>query len=301
MASSRASRAACVHAHAKGGLGFAGMRDETGLVGAQEFDRLGARRPRRERLRPRGVALRLGGHLRQGGERAAGTRRGREGVHGEVGRLGVLPVGRHRAVGERRPDDDVGRLVEPELRVAVGEARGADEHRHPRVCPRRGRRTAARRAPRLVAAATGAAAAGGAAGDAATDVVAGNGTGAAAAARAARCGSISARISSRPIGPRRYESAQRDLQQQRRRVVDVVQQEHALLEAREQPVQPLPVEALPRSGRDPFESVEHARLVALGLQAAEEPGAGIGQRLVVEVDRILRRRARSPGRTRAPA
>ena len=63
--------------------------------------------------------------------------------------------------------------------------------------------------------------------------------------------------------------------------------------------------AVARSNRPaaaaPFEPVEHPRLVALGLQPAEEPGAGVRQALVIEVDRILRRQHARRGRTPAPA
>ena len=65
----------------------------------------------------------------------------------------------------------------------------------------------------------------------------------------------------------------------------VVHQEHALLERRQRLVQCAAVEA----ARDSLQAVEHAALVALGLQLAEKPGAGVRQRLVVQVDRVLRR------------
>ena len=68
------------------------------------------------------------------------------------------------------------------------------------------------------------------------------------------------------------------------RLVDVVHQEHAALEARQRGVELLAVE--PR--RHAFEPVEHARLVAFGLQLAEEPRAGVRQPFVVEVHRVLR-------------
>ena len=38
-----------------------------------------------------------------------------------------------------------------------------------------------------------------------------------------------------------------------------------------------------------LEAVEHALLVAVGLQAADEPGARVAEALVVEIDWILRR------------
>ena len=71
-------------------------------------------------------------------------------------------------------------------------------------------------------------------------------------------------------------------------VVHAVQQEHPLLEAGEQPVEPAAIERPARRRRRPFEPVEHAGLVPRRLQAAEEPDAGVGKPLVVEIDRILR-------------
>ena len=41
--------------------------------------------------------------------------------------------------------------------------------------------------------------------------------------------------------------------------------------------------------RRPLEAIEHAGLVAVGLQAAQPPGADVRQALVVEIHRILGR------------
>src|SRR5262249_59441307 len=39
---------------------------------------------------------------------------------------------------------------------------------------------------------------------------------------------------------------------------------------------------------DAFESVDETALVAVGLQLADEPRAGVGERFVIEIDGILR-------------
>ena len=68
----------------------------------------------------------------------------------------------------------------------------------------------------------------------------------------------------------------------------VVHQEHAAAQAGEHLLHPVAVERLPRLGGCPLEPLDDARLVPLGLQPAEEPRAGVRQRLVVEVHRVLR-------------
>ena len=67
----------------------------------------------------------------------------------------------------------------------------------------------------------------------------------------------------------------------------IAHQEHAAREARQQTVEFTAVETGVLAG--PFETIDQARLVAFGLQAAKPPGADVGQPLVVEVDRVLRR------------
>ena len=70
---------------------------------------------------------------------------------------------------------------------------------------------------------------------------------------------------------------------------------------RQQSVGRRAVEAVAGGGVRAFEAVEQPRLVALGLQPAQKPRAGVGERLVVEIDRILRRQRHARARTRAPA
>ena len=71
--------------------------------------------------------------------------------------------------------------------------------------------------------------------------------------------------------------------------VDVVHQEHAAIERGESRLHLLPIERRPRFGRGAFQSLDHAGLVALRLQSAEKPGAGVRKSLVIEIDRVLRR------------
>ena len=65
----------------------------------------------------------------------------------------------------------------------------------------------------------------------------------------------------------------------------VVQQEASLAEARDRTFHSLFVEIATAGALEPL---HNAGLVAFGLQAPDEPGAGIGQALVIEVDRVLR-------------
>ncbi len=64
-----------------------------------------------------------------------------------------------------------------------------------------------------------------------------------------------------------------------------LEQELALLEAADRRVERGDVDAA--GGR--AQALEHALLVPLGLEPADEPAAGVRHRLVVEVDRVLRR------------
>ena len=68
-------------------------------------------------------------------------------------------------------------------------------------------------------------------------------------------------------------------------LVDRVEEEPPLAEAGEQALHPPGVEV---GGGGALEAGHHPRLVALGLQPADEPRPGVRQRLVVEVDRVLR-------------
>ena len=65
-----------------------------------------------------------------------------------------------------------------------------------------------------------------------------------------------------------------------------VQQEDALAESCNGLFHRIPVERLPTACA--FEAFHHAHLVTFGLQATDEPGTGVRQSAVVEVDRILR-------------
>ena len=81
-------------------------------------------------------------------------------------------------------------------------------------------------------------------------------------------------------GPARLEG-------HRRVLVHVVHEEHPLAQAGQGLLHLLAVEAALGARRHSFQSLEQAVLVPLGLQAADEPGAGVGQALVVEVHRVL--------------
>ena len=93
-------------------------------------------------------------------------------------------------------------------------------------------------------------------------------------------------IWSRESGPRRYDSVQRVWNTVGAASWTLCIRKTRFVERRQHAVG---LGAIERRRCRPFEAVEHARLVALGLQPAEEPGAGVGEPLVVEVDRVLRR------------
>ena len=120
---------------------------------------------------------------------------------------------------------------------------------------------------------------------------------AASAGWAAGCRRQRANLVSRERSPQ-VRQRPAGLEHDGRLVVDVVQEEHALVERRQQAVR---LRAIDRPGRGALEPVEHARLVALGLQPAEEPRPRVGEALVVEVDRILRGEHDARARTRGPA
>ena len=83
--------------------------------------------------------------------------------------------------------------------------------------------------------------------------------------------------------------------------VDVVHQKHAAAERGERRFHLSAIEGGPGLGRRPFQPFEHARLVTLGLQPTQKPGARVGQSLVVEIDRVLRRQHARPTRRPGPA
>ena len=70
-------------------------------------------------------------------------------------------------------------------------------------------------------------------------------------------------------------------------LVHVVHQEDAFAESGQDFFDPAPVEGA--AGRRALEPRHDAVLVAFGLEPADEPGPGVGQALVVEVDRVLGR------------
>ncbi|OQA37873.1 MAG: hypothetical protein BWY52_03324 [Chloroflexi bacterium ADurb.Bin325] len=71
--------------------------------------------------------------------------------------------------------------------------------------------------------------------------------------------------------------------------MDVVEQEDAALQRGDQAIQLAPVHACARLGQRALQPVEQPLFVAIGLQLADEPGPGVGQPLVIEIDRVLRR------------
>ncbi len=67
----------------------------------------------------------------------------------------------------------------------------------------------------------------------------------------------------------------------------VVHQEDAVAETGKRLLHSPLIEFLSGTGRGSFQSFKHSRLVALRLQSSDEPGAGIGQPLIVEIDGVL--------------
>ena len=70
--------------------------------------------------------------------------------------------------------------------------------------------------------------------------------------------------------------------------VDIVHHEDPLAEAGESLFHCVPVESGRGRRRGALEPLQHPGLIALGLQAPEKPRAGVGERLVVEIRRVLR-------------
>jgi hypothetical protein len=68
--------------------------------------------------------------------------------------------------------------------------------------------------------------------------------------------------------------------------VDVVQEELPLSEARQQMIDARAIQRA--AGGGALEAVEDARLIAIRLQPAQHPRACVGERLVIEVDGVLR-------------
>ncbi len=67
-----------------------------------------------------------------------------------------------------------------------------------------------------------------------------------------------------------------------------MEEKHAGIEPGQEALESGAVEAGTLSSGGAFEAFEDAGLVALGLEPADEPGADVGQALVIEIDRILR-------------
>jgi len=69
--------------------------------------------------------------------------------------------------------------------------------------------------------------------------------------------------------------------------VDIVHEKDTITEASEKLFHPLFIELLPRACRCAFQSFQHASLVSFGLQPSDEPGAGIRQAFVIQIDGVL--------------
>ena len=278
------------------GLGLPGVRDEllpTGL--RRELYGLGLVQPVGVVLRPVRVRLRVARGRRQIVERRAVARRRFEiGCRdGEVG--GAVPVDRDRAVGECRQARVVARLVDLRLLIEQPHAGDADQRRH--VGERRaGGRGAAQR---QIGGATPLGSAGAVAAATATGApaVAAPGPrarrprgrrGAAGEGSAAFSGSMSDVICGREsAGRARYDIVQRVWNTSGAFSCTLLSRKTRLPSAQDQLLELAAVE--PALARGALESVEHAQLVLLGLQPSDEPRAGVGEPLVVEVDRVLRR------------
>ena len=119
------------------------------------------------------------------------------------------------------------------------------------------------------------------------------GSGASAAAPAAAVGAAAGRgallisccTCSFVSGPRRYDIAQRVAKTRGRESFAETSMNWRFCSA--------PIDGVERrdvgAARGRAKALEHARLVVLGLQPADEPRAGVRHRLVVEVDRVLGR------------
>ncbi len=74
------------------------------------------------------------------------------------------------------------------------------------------------------------------------------------------------------------------VKEHRRRFVHVVQQKNTLVQSGDHAAELGAVEVRIGGGHQP---VQQTVAIALGLQAADHPGPGVGQRFIVEIDRIL--------------
>src|SRR5215210_9382782 len=67
----------------------------------------------------------------------------------------------------------------------------------------------------------------------------------------------------------------------------VVHEKNPVVEPREQLFHLLLVKLLPRTRSNTFEPVQHSRLVAICLQATDEPRTRVCQSFVIEIDWVL--------------
>ena len=67
----------------------------------------------------------------------------------------------------------------------------------------------------------------------------------------------------------------------------IVHEKDTITEAREKLFHPLFIELLSATCCGALQSFQDARLVSFSLQAPDEPGAGIGQAFVVQIDGVL--------------
>ena len=70
-------------------------------------------------------------------------------------------------------------------------------------------------------------------------------------------------------------------------LVHIVHEKDAIAQTGKQSLHRTAIESRMRLGCRSFETFHHAHFVPLGLQPADKPCSGVGQSLVVEVDRIL--------------
>ena len=129
----------------------------------------------------------------------------------------------------------------------------------------------------------------GAAGAGAGGRAGGRGAGAPAAFAGAAGGrpSVSRLISVRVIGPRRYDIAHRVSKTTGASSWTLLSRKIRLPSPARSCSIAARSKARPGAGRRALEALEDAGLVPLGLESADEPGAGVGEALVVEVHRVL--------------
>ena len=122
-----------LQADAEIALVFVGVRHHFRARALEQLDRLRLREPAAEVLRPLRILARRGCRTRERIERGDMRRMLLQAADLEVCRLAVFPVHRHRAVHDRRGDDDIAGFVDAEFAVRVVDPRRADECRRPPV------------------------------------------------------------------------------------------------------------------------------------------------------------------------